>query len=240
MADLTQKILKEQEVLLSRNEVSWEDLRNVADASGSTPLHFAASLGVEGVTSLLVDGDTTGQRKEAVDGNGMCPIHIAASVGAMDAIHALVGEDHSHAALRDNDMGRTFLHVAVENKKTNVVELVCRKQSPVFRSILNMKDKDGNTALHLAVQNRDESSFSLLVGNRYVELNHVNKDGHTPLDIARKIKIENAFGSRKVYMHASSKFNFVLKIKSKIYWWSSNLFGCLILVTKFTYRTYKS
>jgi ankyrin repeat protein len=165
---------------------------NVADASGSTPLHFAASVGM---------------MKKAVDCNGMCPIHIAASVGAMEAVHALVGEeDDSHAALRDNDMGRTFLHVAVENKKTNVVELVCGKPSPAFRNILNMKDKDGNTALHLAVQNRDESSFSHLVGNRYVELNHVNKDGYTPLDLASKIKIENSFASPKVYicMHPTS------------------------------------
>jgi ankyrin repeat protein len=199
MADVTQKILEAQKVLLSSNEVSWEDLRNVADASGSTPLHFAASVGVKGVTSLLVDGDTTGMRKKAVDSNGMCPIHIAASVGAMDAVHALVGEEDTHAALRENRMGRTFLHIAVENKKTDVVKLVCRKSRPAFRNILNMKDKDGNTALHLAVQNRDESSFSHLVGNRYVDLNHVNKDGYTPLDLASKIKIENSFASPKVY-----------------------------------------
>jgi ankyrin repeat protein len=194
MADLTKTVLDAQ------TKVGWEDLRNEADASGSTPLHFAASVGVKGVTRLLVDGDTSGMWKK--DGNGMCPIHIAASVGAMDAVHALVGE----AALRDNDMGRTFLHVAVENKKTDVVKLVCRKSSPAFRNILNMKDKDGNTALHLAVQNRDESSFSHLVGNRYVELNHVNKDGYTPLDLASKIKIENSFASPKVYicMHPTS------------------------------------
>ena len=202
MADLTKTVLDAQ------TKAGWEDLRNEADASGSTPLHFAASVGVKGVTSLLVDGDTTGMMKKAVDGNGMCPIHIAASVGAMDAVHALVGEedDYSHAALRDNEMGRTFLHVAVENKKTDVVQLVCRKSSPGFRHILNMKDKDGNTALHLAVQNRDESSFSHLVGNRYVELNHVNKDGHTPLDLANKIKTENCFASPKVYicMHPAS------------------------------------
>ncbi|CAO2189974.1 unnamed protein product [Urochloa humidicola] len=195
-----------------------QDLRTKADDSGSTPLHFAASVGVKGVTSLLVQGNKTDEMTRA-DSNGMRPIHTAASVGAMDALRALVrgNDDDSSAAhlLVLDRKGRTFLHVAVENNKTDIVKFVCRE--PMFMNILNMKkdidgntgglhlavkilnmkDVDGNTALHLAVKNRDESSFGHLVGNRLVDLNHVNKDGYTPLDIASKIKIENSYASRQ-------------------------------------------
>ncbi|KAJ1267069.1 hypothetical protein BS78_07G027600 [Paspalum vaginatum] len=62
-------------------------------------------------------------------------------------------------------------------------------------NILNMKDYNGNTALHLAVQNRDESSFRYLVGNRYVDLNEVNNEGFTPLDLASKLKMQYTFAS---------------------------------------------
>ncbi|XP_022683603.1 ankyrin repeat-containing protein At2g01680 [Setaria italica] len=202
--DLTQKVLK-----------TWDDLRNGADGSRSTPLHYAASVGVKGITELLLKADTTGDMKAAADSHGMRPIHVAASVGAMDALLALVhgNEDDSSATLlvRDN-RGRTFLHVAVENKKTEVVKFVCREPTfkdyvvrlvaggerrPTFRNILNMKDDDGNTALHLAVKNRDENSFRHLVGNMHVELNRVNNDGYTPLDLASKIvNTENSFASR--------------------------------------------
>ena len=149
------------------------------------------------------------------DDNGMRPIHVAASVGAMDAVRALGPPEWLSNVLppppRDN-RGRTFLHVAVENKQTDVVKFVCG--NPTFTNILNMKDNDGNTALHLAVKNRDESIFGHLVGNRDVELNLVNGVGYTPLDLASKIKIEKAF-SPQVYLYAESYLaSFVLTTMS--------------------------
>lgn len=204
MADLTQKVLDK-----------WDDMRNATDGrTRSTPLHYAASVGVEGTTELLLKADTNGDMKAAADINGMRPLHVAASVGAMDALLALVhgNEDDSSAALLVVDnRGRTFLHVAVENKRTEVVKLVCRE--PAFKDILNKKDHDGNTALHLAVKNRDEVCFGQLVGNSHVQLNRVNNDGYTPLDLASKIiKTENSFASRHqvYYIYAQNHPSFCL------------------------------
>uniref|UniRef100_A0A0E0LZX3 PGG domain-containing protein n=1 Tax=Oryza punctata TaxID=4537 RepID=A0A0E0LZX3_ORYPU len=172
--------------------VRYGHLRTEPDYSGSTPLHFAASVGVKGTTSSLIEGDYSGIWM--ADNKGMYPIHIAASVGVMDPIYTLVNINilPSCATLRDAK-GRTLLHIAVENGKCHVVKFICRERTGIFKSILNMKNDDGNTALHLAVKKRDKSIFGHLLGNRDVELNHINMDGYTPLDLASKIKVEHPF-----------------------------------------------
>ncbi len=175
------------------------NLRNNADYSGSTPLHFAASVGVKGTTSSLLDGDRCNTERRP-DKKGMYPIHIAASVGVMDPIYSLVKRCQSCATLRDDVNGMTLLHIAVENGKHDVVKFICRKPTLIFKDTLNMKDNDGNTALHLAVKKRDKSIFDHLLGNRDVELNHVNMDGYTPLDLASKMKVEHPFASPQVYV----------------------------------------
>ncbi|WVZ83145.1 hypothetical protein U9M48_030318 [Paspalum notatum var. saurae] len=55
---------------------------------------------------------------------------------------------------------------------------------PSLAWILNMQDDDGNTALHLAVQGGRLGVFLALFGNPQVNVNLVNKQGQTPLDVA--------------------------------------------------------
>ena len=92
--------------------------------------------GVEGVTTLLLrEGGSTGINK--ADNSGMRPIHVAASVGAMDAVRALLNHPPPDEAPTPRDSrGRTFLHVAVENKKTDVVKTSSScaetRRSPTF------------------------------------------------------------------------------------------------------------
>uniref|UniRef100_A0A0D9XCX9 PGG domain-containing protein n=1 Tax=Leersia perrieri TaxID=77586 RepID=A0A0D9XCX9_9ORYZ len=186
-------------------------IRSVGDLYKSSPLHFAASVGVEGVTKLLIASLKKQKVEQQPDNEGMYPIHIASSVGAMDAINSLIDIDNLSSAAQGNSEGKTFLHIAVENRKRDVVEFVCReprakflgilmgrvRPRQIFKDIVNMKDKDGNTALHLAVKKRDRTMFSYLLGNKYVELNYVNNEGYTPLDLASKIKTDHPFASRQ-------------------------------------------
>ncbi|KAM0911658.1 hypothetical protein ACQ4PT_013281 [Festuca glaucescens] len=53
-----------------------------------------------------------------------------------------------------------------------------------FKSIMNIQDKDGNTALHLAIHVGDWDIFRSLIFNQHVLLNLLNKLGETPMDIA--------------------------------------------------------
>ncbi|TVU22559.1 hypothetical protein EJB05_32268, partial [Eragrostis curvula] len=194
---LTRKLLRWNKDLTKR----WnQDLTIQRDENGSTPLHFAA--GFRGahrrgsVCSQLLEANTDALYQ--LDNDGLSPMHVAASVGASQAIGLFLRKCPGSAGLRDAK-GRTFLHVAVENKQWWVINHACMHPCPLvaricFRQaclspshqawIMNMQDNDGNTALHLAVQAGSLRMFSALFGNRYVHVSIANAEGQTPLDIA--------------------------------------------------------
>uniref|UniRef100_A0A0D3H5D1 PGG domain-containing protein n=1 Tax=Oryza barthii TaxID=65489 RepID=A0A0D3H5D1_9ORYZ len=119
------------------------------------------------------------------DNNGSFPIHVAASTGSIKALQILIAVDLTYAGLRD-DEGRTFLHVAIQNKRDNTVEFAC--QEPKLAWVLNMQDNDGSTALHLAVLIGELRIFSYLMQNKQVLVSLQNYNEQTALDIS--------FGSR--------------------------------------------
>ncbi|KAM3261359.1 hypothetical protein ACQJBY_052177 [Aegilops geniculata] len=91
-------------------------------------------------------------------------------------------------ALRDKQ-GRSFLHIAVQNKAHNIVSYAC--EEAIFGPILNARNNDGNTALHLAVEVEDLFICCYLLENPKVLLNLRNNKDQTPLDIARSKEIGN-------------------------------------------------
>uniref|UniRef100_A0A0D9XC15 PGG domain-containing protein n=1 Tax=Leersia perrieri TaxID=77586 RepID=A0A0D9XC15_9ORYZ len=193
---------------MTRQLLEWNrNLTTQGDINGSTPLHFASSRAVvsnnwvyphPSIRCFRVPFPRLKVLKEVIEANGtplyqpdncgMFPIHVAATVGERSVIDIFVNKFPSSAGLRDK-RGRTFLHVAVENKKGNIVDYACRNRSLTW--IWNMQDNDGNTALHLAVEAANLSMFCCLFGNRQVQLNLVNVKGQTPRDMAHnKIRPE--------------------------------------------------
>jgi hypothetical protein len=113
--------------------------------------------------------------------SGSFPIHIAASKDCIKAVITFLKMCPECVNLCDT-MGRTFLHVAVENKSYNIVSYACG--APSVASVLNTKDNDGNTALHLAVQAGDLRMVCSLLREQHVKLNMPNNSGRTPRDLA--------------------------------------------------------
>uniref|UniRef100_K4A2F3 PGG domain-containing protein n=1 Tax=Setaria italica TaxID=4555 RepID=K4A2F3_SETIT len=183
--------------------LDWnQKLTSQGDCNGSTPLHFMssrsrlnttwvihtilwirvpfpASLGAQEVRRLL---EANPAALYQPDKCGLYPIHIAASVGNKKVVAIFIRYCPSSAGLRDS-IGRTFLHVAVEKSRRNIVSFASRTRSLAW--ILNMQDNDGNTALHLAAQAGSLRMFCSLFGNPQVHINIINKKVQTPLDIAR-------------------------------------------------------
>ncbi|KQK15940.1 hypothetical protein BRADI_1g25900v3 [Brachypodium distachyon] len=171
--------------VLTSNEMSQELLQwnpalvKQVDDSGSTPLHYVASVGNISALKLLLRYDTSPAYVR--DSNGLFPVHIAAKMGYGKLVYELC----KHCPDSDEKLdskGRNFLHIAVEHKKWKVVWHFCG--TPELERMVNVMDYEGNTALHLAVKNADQMIVSLLMGNKGILPNIVNNQGLTVLDLA--------------------------------------------------------
>ncbi|KAF8661159.1 hypothetical protein HU200_057269 [Digitaria exilis] len=178
--------------------LKWnKGLATQVDKHGSTPLHFASSrsdffirrrlwIRIPIYWSLNIVAKVFEANPTALyqaDNSGLFPIHVAASVGATKTIEFFLQESPNCAGLR-NAKGRTFLHVAVEKRRHHIISSgVCHV--PSVQWILNMQDKDGNTALHLAMERKMVKTCCDLLANEKVHLNLSNVKGQTPLDLSR-------------------------------------------------------
>lgn len=158
-----------------------KDLEETTDQYGSTPLHFAASL-LSGRPLVQVLLHNNPIQLYQPNSEGWYPIHVAAYTGAEQTVCYFIRKHPEIACLRDSK-GRSFLHIAVEWNRWNIVAYACR--SPWLARILNMQDNDGNTAMHIAVQHGKKYIFCVLLRNRTVNINILNNKGQTPLDISQ-------------------------------------------------------
>ncbi|KAF8669103.1 hypothetical protein HU200_051427 [Digitaria exilis] len=171
--------------VLMSNEMTQELLRwnpslvKEADESGSTPLHYIASVGNISTMKLLLRHDTS--LAYSSDSSGLFPVHIAAKMGYGQLIYELCRFCPDCDELLDS-RGRNFLHVAIEHKKWKVVWRFSGTAELV--RMANVMDSEGNTPLHLAVKNADQMIVSLLMATKGVLPNIVNNEGLTALDLA--------------------------------------------------------
>lgn len=193
---------------MTKSVLAWSEDLTKQDNNGSTPLHFAVSVqqrpfisfGIFGTytwsekvpTWQLLDADSSMAYRE--DDQGLLPVHIAAMTNQNIAIRILLRRCPGCMGLRD-EQGRTFLHVAVQNKASRVVSTACKLKQ--CAPIMNIQDEDGNTALHLAVDNQNISMVIRLLRNQHVCLNLRNAEGQTELDLARS-RIREGFFFRWV------------------------------------------
>ncbi|KAB8110137.1 hypothetical protein EE612_047085 [Oryza sativa] len=135
------------------------------------------------LTGMLMDADESSAYQP--DDKGSFPIHVAAAEGNDGTINILLNKSPNCATLR-NAQGRTFLHIAVENGRYTIIMFV-RRRRRLAAKIMNLQDNDGNTALHLAIQDGDLHAVLCLLMNPVVKVDCLNKEGLTPLDISRKL-----------------------------------------------------
>ncbi|KAL6606231.1 hypothetical protein ACP70R_041884 [Stipagrostis hirtigluma subsp. patula] len=176
--------------------LTWnKDLIQKKDNNGSTPIHFAVSVvqsacihvplvkknshipRVKDVSTIrnLLDADSSMAYEP--DGEGLFPLHIAAMTGQQAVVDILLTRCPGCIGLRDKQ-GRTFIHVAAQNKAFDVVSYISFGQNKLA-AILNIQDDNGNTALHLAVEASNVMVVSALLMNRRVCLNLMNNKGQT-------------------------------------------------------------
>ncbi|XP_048133699.1 protein ACCELERATED CELL DEATH 6-like [Rhodamnia argentea] len=183
-----------------------KELFDLRDARGGTPLHLAAYVNyVEGVKFLVKEFTWS---TYAGDEEGHLPIHVACKMGHLEAIKELLRHWLHPEELLTLKEGQNILHVAAKYGRHLVVNYILYKLASFFyhrpsyakfEKLINAKDKEGNTPLHVATLHRQEEALVSLTLDYRVDLELVNNDNLTALDIVDE-RITKADAPRRVYV----------------------------------------
>jgi len=178
---------------------------NVFSLNGNTPLHDAVALGMSDIESLLIRHDANLEVRN-IDGN--TPFMEAVRAGLIPSIEKLAanGADPSTRNIR----GDTPLHIAVSMERLDLVNMLIRMGasiharntrnrtpfqtalsiSPTMVSTLlsgdriHISDDMGNSALHVALQERSSGVIIRTIIVQGSRINAVDNNGKTPLRLA--------------------------------------------------------
>ena len=166
--------------------------RNVKDANGDTPLHWAAYHGHVAVIKELVmpvDGQSC-QIIDAAGRNGRTPLHHTCEVGHMACLDELMTHGGADVNVKDND-GQTALHLAAEYNHPTLVNALIT----TYGARINSTDAQGNTALHLAARRKRvawagharSDVIRSLLSHPQCDVSSQNSFGHTAAGIEREL-----------------------------------------------------
>ena len=145
----------------------------VADHGGWTPLHCAASAGRSDAVEQLV---RAGSPLDACTEAGSSALTYAASKGHTAVVRTLLGAA-ADVTVRDRS-GCTPLHRAASRGHADAVQLLLQQQPS---QQLELKDKRGHTAFHLAVLEQQES-VAVLLAEAGADPKTKNSDGECAAD----------------------------------------------------------
>ncbi|KAJ6879022.1 hypothetical protein NC652_032539 [Populus alba x Populus x berolinensis] len=152
---------------------------------GFSPIHIASSNGpVELARELLRVGYDICLLKGK---DGKTPLHFAAMKGRVDIVQELV-RACPQSVKEVTTCGETVLHVAVKSNQVEAVKVLLEEIKKLdMMEIVNWKDKDGNTIMHLATLRKQHETIRLLIGREAiaygVEVNSINASGFTAKDV---------------------------------------------------------
>ncbi|MFQ6647132.1 hypothetical protein Gotur_019926 [Gossypium turneri] len=150
---------------------------------GLTPLHLAVT---KGRTSMVLRFLETNKDLARVKGkNGKTPLHIITEVGNHNGLLERFLEICPQSIRDVTIENRNALHTAVENDRLDVLRVLLQtlRKTDCYREVVNQKDEDGNTALHLAAFHNQPEMLKLLL-NCNADKHATNQAGLMALDIA--------------------------------------------------------
>jgi len=178
---------------------------NVFSLNGNTPLHDAVALGAPEIETMLI---RHGANLEVRNIDGNTPFMEAVRAGKLASIEKLSqnGADSSTRNIR----GDTPLHIAVSMERYDLVNTllgmgvsiharntrnrtpfqIALGLSPRMASVLltsdriNISDDMGNSALHVAIQERVSPETIRAIVSQGARINAVDSNGKTPLRLA--------------------------------------------------------
>ena len=146
---------------------------NSRDKLGETPLHVAAVMGYEGISTLLIEG---GADVNARDKRGLTPLHAAAWMGHQEIVSLLLASGAEINA--KSESGVAPLHTAALTGREKTVSLLIANGADI-----DVKNNDGMTPLHVAAFEGHPETVAVLI-NSGADSQAKSKNGLTALDLA--------------------------------------------------------
>lgn len=170
-----------------------DDASAYRDNKGATILHAAAA---KGQVEIVKDIAITCGLIDSADNGGNTALHVAAHRGQLAVVKALILASSASIHAR-NSNGETFLHAVVTGFQTpsfqrldRQIELMKHLLSwKIFdiEEVINAKNNDGRTALHLAIIGNIHSDIvKLLMSVNCVDKHIRDVNVMTPLNILKK------------------------------------------------------
>ncbi|BFG31263.1 hypothetical protein CerSpe_175370 [Prunus speciosa] len=158
-----------------------------SNQDGFSPIHLALQNGNTQMVLRLLDVDRGLVRVSGRE--GMTPLHYVAKEGNIELLLVFLSacpKSFEDVTIRNE----TALHIALKNGKAEAFEVLVRclthacyeEVHQLEKRILNWKDDDGNTLLHIATIRNQPEEVQLLLNSK-VDVNAKNSDGLTALDI---------------------------------------------------------
>ncbi|GER49422.1 ankyrin repeat family protein [Striga asiatica] len=153
------------------------------DHEGLSPLHVALKNGHKKTAISLVKFDKQLVRVKGFE--GFTPLHYAAKYYPdLDVLACFLLE--CQASINDlNNRFQSAVHLVMESGNSKAIDLVLMWLVRTAREpVLGWKDKDSDTALHVAARHHCVEAVKAMV--KIVKLNRRNSNNQTPLDVAHE------------------------------------------------------
>ncbi|KAF8010563.1 hypothetical protein BT93_J1258 [Corymbia citriodora subsp. variegata] len=155
------------------------ELFDLRDAGGRTPLHLAAYVNYVDGVKFLANEFALSVFED--DEDGYLPIHVACKMGHLKIIKELLRHWSDPEELQSLKEGQNILHIAAKCGMVSIVKYIL--SDPKLGKLINAKDKEGNTPLHVATLKWQTKVLHSLTQDNRVDLKLVNNDNLTALDI---------------------------------------------------------
>ncbi|KAG4127531.1 hypothetical protein ERO13_D10G221000v2 [Gossypium hirsutum] len=151
---------------------------------GLSPIHLAVEKGNQEMALRLIETDNDLVRVRGK--NGVTPLHYICEVGTHDGLLDTFLKTCPDSIRDVTTANCTALHIATENNRLDALQVLTRtlRKKDYCWEVVNRKDKNGNTALHIAARNYQPEMVKVLLNCR-ANKHATNQHGLTALDVAQ-------------------------------------------------------
>ena len=170
------------------DEIKLSKLLSLEDKEGNTPMLFAAYKGQINIITKMIELGVNFNIKNRA---GLNVIHMAAQNDMANIIIYFKEKFNFNLYLKDNQ-GNNPIHWASSNSAKYALEYLLYYLDEKNKEIINDRNKNGQTALHLAILTNGSTEIIKKLIKKGIKVNIKDKNDMTALDITKdNLKYEN-------------------------------------------------